>query len=147
MFKFGTIWDLVHGKRSNKLEESTPIDESVVVQDPEVQTPKVLALPEHTIDIGKTLEVFSRRDLETGVQLFLHLQNTGFTFQDLIAYIKLLRQHERENNSAPENVPLPVVEDAHTLSRAEKKHLKARGRRRKNRMRVEASPPKDEGCL
>lgn len=72
------------------------------------------------------LQAFSRKDIETCVQLYMHLKNLGHTMDDLIRHIQFLRVQENADE-------YHALEAAFKLDRAGRKALKKSGRSRKRR--------------
>jgi hypothetical protein len=66
----------------------------------------------------KKIEAFTRRDLETAIQLYLHLKRLGHTFDDLIRHIEYLRKRDNRDHEYLE------IEAAMKLGREERKHIK-----------------------
>ena len=81
---------------------------------------------ERAIDLDpKSLEAFSRRDLETCIQLYLHLKKQGFTMDHLVEHIRKLRIVEMSDQAYVELV------ETYKLDRAARKALKKHGRRKR----------------
>lgn len=55
--------------------------------------------PVGLVDLTK-FEAFSRKDLETAIQIYRHLKARGHTFDDLILRLEHRRQEERRNQSS-----------------------------------------------
>lgn len=82
------------------------------------------AVTKNPID-PKRLEAFTRKDLETAVQLYLHLKNMGNTLDDLVAFIEDLRNREQRDRLQS------AVRDTIVYTREQRKLMKrgARGKR------------------
>jgi len=73
------------------------------------------------------LQPFSRKDIETGIQLYIHLKALGYTFEDLRNWVEKQRDQERRGRSQS------AIREAIHQTRAQKKLL--RGGPTKGRIR------------
>lgn len=72
------------------------------------------------------LRAFTRKEIETGIQLHHHLKNLGYTFEELVAFWNAERIREM-NTRAPQ--PVRDGDGMHVLTREEKRaQLNARRR-------------------
>lgn len=62
------------------------------------------------------LQAFRSRDIETSIQLYLHLKNLGLSFDDLIEYVEKQREVAR-------GTPRSMLKETLTQTRAERKRL------------------------
>lgn len=67
------------------------------------------------------LQAFSRKELETAVQLYIHLKNMGNTFDDLIKLLDTQRETELRQRART------AVQKSIGQTRDERKRLKAGG--------------------
>ena len=79
--------------------------------------PKVTSKPINT----DKLQAFSRKDLETALQLYLHLKNMGNTFDDLQAFIDNQRRQQQTAQVRS------AVQSTIFLTREQRRHLKKSG--------------------
>jgi hypothetical protein len=72
------------------------------------------------------MQAFTRKELETGVNLYLHLNALGHTFADLIEFLEQARRNESTARVQS------AVNQQMILTREQRKHLKKGGGRRRN---------------
>jgi len=71
------------------------------------------------------LQAFTRKELETSIQLYQHLKNMGNTFDDLIVFI------ENERRNAQTARVKSAVQSTIFLTREQRKHMKKGGGKRR----------------
>ena len=84
------------------------------------------------------LHAFTRRDLEVGVTLYLHMKSLGYTFDELIKYLKETSAYSArtevpetaENTGQRPQRPSEFVHEVHKLTRSQRRAQK-HGTRRK----------------
>jgi hypothetical protein len=67
------------------------------------------------------MQAFTRKEIESGIQLYQHLKNMGNTFDDLITFIETARRNE-STSSVKSAITSAVI-----LTREQRKHMKLRG--------------------
>lgn len=75
--------------------------------------------------LPEKLQAFTKKDLETAVQLYVHLKNMGNTFDDLIVFI------ENERRNAQTARVKSAVQSTIFLTREQRKHMKKGGGKRR----------------
>ena len=70
-------------------------------------------------------QAFTRKEIETGIQLYHHLRNLGYTFEELVEFWNAERIREMNTR-----IPQPVREGMRTLTREEKRAQTNARRRR-----------------
>lgn len=85
----------------------------------------------------KDLEAFTRRDIESSIQLYLHISKKGITMDDVVGLMNDIRRVEETQklSAASRQMLVEQREHIHKLTRDEKKHMRAKqikeARRRK----------------
>jgi hypothetical protein len=75
---------------------------------------------------AESLQAFTRKDLETAVQLYQHLKNMGNTFDDLQIF---LEEQRRQTQTA--NVK-SAIQSSIFLTREQRRHMKKGGGKRRS---------------
>lgn len=71
------------------------------------------------------LQAFSKKDLETAIQLYQHLKNMGNTFDDLIIFIEEQRRQQQTATMKS------AIQSTIFLTREQRRHLKKGGGKRR----------------
>jgi hypothetical protein len=74
--------------------------------------------------LADKLQAFSRKDIETALQLYHHLKNMGNTFDDLNAFVEKERRQEQTARVQS------AVRSSIYLTREERRHLRKSGGKR-----------------
>jgi hypothetical protein len=75
--------------------------------------------------LPEKLQAFTKKDLETAIQLYQHLKNMGNTFDDLIVFIEDQRRNEMTAHVKS------AVQSTIFLTREQRKHMKKGGGKRR----------------
>ena len=67
------------------------------------------------------MQAFTRKEIESGIQLYQHLKNMGNTFDDLIKFIETTRRNDQTARAKS------AITSAVILTREQRKHAKMRG--------------------
>ena len=73
----------------------------------------------------ESLQAFTRKDLETAIQLYQHLKVMGNTFDDLVTFVEDQRRKELTANAKS------AIQSTIFLTREQRRHLKKSGSRRR----------------
>ena len=77
----------------------------------------------------KRMQAFTRKELEQGINLYLHLKALNHTFEDLREFIELARRQESTERAKT------AVKSAYVLTREQRKHARnatRKGLKRRN---------------